>query len=90
MFERKIIRRIYGPVMENNVCRIRYNEELNTLMKGEDIVRVTENKMVGPRLTQGCSAEWQAGRYWPTPGSICSLPSLRYDGPPSSQSLYTV
>jgi hypothetical protein len=39
MFERKIIRRIYGSVMENNVWRTRYNEELNTLLKGEDIVR---------------------------------------------------
>jgi hypothetical protein len=39
MFERKIIRRIYGPVMENNVWSIIYNEELNTLLKGEDIVR---------------------------------------------------
>jgi hypothetical protein len=29
MFERKIIRRIYRTVMENNVWRIRYNEELN-------------------------------------------------------------
>jgi hypothetical protein len=34
MFQRKIIRRIYGPVMENNVWMIRYNEELNTLLKG--------------------------------------------------------
>jgi hypothetical protein len=34
--------------MENNVWRIRYNEALNTLLKGEDIVSfiVTENKMV--------------------------------------------
>jgi hypothetical protein len=39
MLEKKIIRRIYGPVMENNVWRIRCNEELNTLLKGEDIVR---------------------------------------------------
>jgi hypothetical protein len=39
MFERKIRRRIYGPVMENNVWKIRHNEELNTLLKGEDIVR---------------------------------------------------
>jgi hypothetical protein len=38
MFQRKIIRRIYGPVIENNVWRIRYNEELNTLLEGEDIV----------------------------------------------------
>jgi hypothetical protein len=37
-FQRKIIRRIYEPVMGNNVWRIRYNEELNTLLKGEDIV----------------------------------------------------
>jgi hypothetical protein len=36
MFDRKIIRRKYGPVMENNVWRTRYNEVLNTLMKGED------------------------------------------------------
>jgi hypothetical protein len=39
MLERKITRGIYGPVMENNVWRIRYNEKLNTLFKGEDIVR---------------------------------------------------
>jgi hypothetical protein len=38
MFERKNIRRIYGAVM-GNVWRIRYNKELNTLWKGEDIVR---------------------------------------------------
>jgi hypothetical protein len=44
MFERKIIRRIYGPVMGNNVRRIRYNEELNTLLKGEDIVRFIKSQ----------------------------------------------
>jgi hypothetical protein len=27
---------IYGPVMENNIWRIRYNEEMNTLLEGED------------------------------------------------------
>jgi hypothetical protein len=44
MFESKIIRKIYGPLMENNVWRIRYNEELNTLLKGEDIVRFIKSQ----------------------------------------------
>jgi hypothetical protein len=45
-----IIRRLYGPVMENNIWRIRYSEDLNTLLKGKDIVRFIKspgNKMVG-------------------------------------------
>jgi hypothetical protein len=36
IFERKIICKIYGPVMENNSWRIRYNEEISKLLKGED------------------------------------------------------
>jgi hypothetical protein len=46
MFERKIICRIYGPVMENNVWRIRYNEGLNTLLKGEHIVRFIKSQRI--------------------------------------------
>jgi hypothetical protein len=30
MFERKIILKMYGPVMQNNIWRIRHNEEINT------------------------------------------------------------
>jgi hypothetical protein len=44
-----MIRRIYGPVMEDNMWRIRYNEELNTLLKGEDIVRFIK-RMLKERL----------------------------------------
>jgi hypothetical protein len=46
MFQRKIICRIYGPVMENNVWRIKYNEQLNTLLKGEDTVRFIKSQRI--------------------------------------------
>jgi hypothetical protein len=38
--------KLYGPVKENNVWRIRYNEELNTLLKGEDIVRFIKSQRI--------------------------------------------
>jgi hypothetical protein len=37
---------LYGPVNENNVWTIRYNEELNTLLKGEDIVRFIKSRRI--------------------------------------------
>jgi hypothetical protein len=45
-FKRKKISKIYGPVMENNMWRIRYNEEINTLLKGEDIVRFIKSQRI--------------------------------------------
>jgi hypothetical protein len=38
-FERKILRKIYGPIQEGYTWRIRNNEELNSSIKGEDIVK---------------------------------------------------
>jgi hypothetical protein len=38
-FERKVLRKIYGPVVDKGVWRIRYNNELCKLTGGEDIVR---------------------------------------------------
>ncbi|PSN43351.1 hypothetical protein C0J52_15555 [Blattella germanica] len=38
IFERKILRQIFGPVEENNEWRRRYNHELYELYKGPDIV----------------------------------------------------
>jgi hypothetical protein len=46
IFERKITRRIYGPVMENDVRRTRYTGEINTLLKGENLLRFIKS----PRL----------------------------------------
>ena len=39
IFERKILRKIYGPMKENELWRIRRNDELEAIIKGENIVR---------------------------------------------------
>jgi len=39
VFERKMLWEIYGPVKENELWRIRRNDELEVIMKGENIVR---------------------------------------------------
>jgi hypothetical protein len=38
-FERNILRRIFGPVQDLSRCRIRYNQELDRLIEGQDLVR---------------------------------------------------
>jgi hypothetical protein len=40
VFERKILRKIYGPVEGNELRRIRWNDELEDIIKGENIVRL--------------------------------------------------
>jgi hypothetical protein len=44
--ERKVLRKIYGPVMDNGVWRIRYNSELRKFMGGEDIVRFVKAQRI--------------------------------------------
>ena len=39
VFERKILRKIHGPVRENELWRIPRNDELEVIIKGENIVR---------------------------------------------------
>jgi hypothetical protein len=38
VFEREILRRIFGPTKENQICRIETNEELDKLIKHKNIV----------------------------------------------------
>ena len=45
-FERKVLRKIYGPVVNKGVRRIRYNNELCKLMEGGDIVRFTKGQRI--------------------------------------------
>jgi hypothetical protein len=39
VFERKILRKIYGPMKENELWRIRRNDELEAIIKGENMFR---------------------------------------------------
>ena len=38
IFDRKILRRIFGPTKENKIWRIKSNDELDKLIKHENIV----------------------------------------------------
>jgi len=43
-WERQILRRMYGPVVEQGMCRIRTNEELRVLCTDLDIVAHIKKK----------------------------------------------
>ena len=47
VFERKILRRIYGPICEGATWRLRYNEELYRLYDETDLVTITRLRWAG-------------------------------------------
>jgi hypothetical protein len=44
VFERKVVRRICGPVREGEQWRIRSNQELEEILRGEDIVKFVKSQ----------------------------------------------
>ena len=46
VFERKILRKIYGPVKENELWRIRRKDELEAIIKGENTVRFIKGQRI--------------------------------------------
>jgi hypothetical protein len=46
VFERKILRKIYGRVKENELWRIRRNDKLEDIIKGENIVRFIKSQQI--------------------------------------------
>jgi hypothetical protein len=46
VFERKILRKIYGPVKEKELWRTRRNDELEDIIKGENIVRFIKSQRI--------------------------------------------
>jgi hypothetical protein len=38
VFERKILRKIFGPIKENQIWRVKTNEELEKLIKHKNII----------------------------------------------------
>ena len=46
LFERKILGKICGPVKENGLWRIRRNDELEAVIKGENTVRFIKSQRI--------------------------------------------
>jgi len=55
VFERKILRRIFGPTKENQIWRVKTNEELDKPIKHKNII----NHIKAQRLTRGRPGAWE-------------------------------
>jgi hypothetical protein len=47
VFERKILRKIFGPTYENGFCRIKTNQELDKIIKRKNIINFARAQRLG-------------------------------------------
>jgi hypothetical protein len=47
VFERKVLRKIFGPTNENGIWRIKTNEELDKIIKHKNIINFTRAQRLG-------------------------------------------
>jgi len=47
VFERKILRKIFGPTYENGSCRIKTNQQLDKLIKHKNIIKFARVQRLG-------------------------------------------
>jgi hypothetical protein len=47
VFERKILRRIFGPTKENKICRVKTNAKLDKLIKYKNIINYMKAQRLG-------------------------------------------
>jgi capsule polysaccharide modification protein KpsS len=63
VFERKILRRIFGPTKENQIWRVKTSEELDKLIKHKNIINHIKAQRLGLVTYRGCQIPEQLRRY---------------------------
>ena len=64
VFERKILRKIFGPTKENQIWRVKTNEELDKLMKHTNIFNYIKAQRLSGLVTyKGYQIQEQLRRY---------------------------
>jgi len=65
VFERKILRRIFGPTKENPIWRVKTNEELDKLIKHKNIINYIKAQRLSwfGHIQKGCQIPEQLRRH---------------------------
>jgi len=65
VFERKVLRKIFGPTNENGIWRIKTNQEFDKIIKHKNIINfIRAQRMV---ISKGCKKQGWSRQY--TPGN---------------------